>query len=149
MPTKGLVVSKQTDNSSEGTSVDCPPSNHQEIARLVSTMIEEQQGLPEGNIVPVSLPRLMCEQATRLHQEDFDSFFDVKEKQEQLEASKVSSAQLVALYLRSFHNILEYDLDSVEQLKERYIGFFGNILADLLELCYPQLMTTNYAVSRK
>ena len=151
MPTKGLVVSKQRENSTNkeedvGSSVDSPPSNHQEIARLVGTMVEEN-GLPECDIIPASLPRSMSEQSPRLNQDDFDTFFDVKEKQEQLKASDVTPAQLVALYLRSFSNMLEYDLDSVEQLKERYIVFFGNVLADVLEIFYPHIATSNYAVS--
>ena len=156
MPTKGLVVSKQSqqnkeveeDHDLEGSSVDGPPSNnHQEIASLVNRMIEEQD-LPENDAVPLSLPRSLRDQAPRLHQEDFEAFYRVKEKQEHLEASKIPPVQILALYMRSFFNVLEYDLDTVQHLRDRYIGFFGNILADILELCYPQLLTTNYAVSQ-
>lgn len=149
MPTKGLVVSKQKKNSPgrdnmDGTSVDSTPSStHQEIARLVDTVVQDN-GLPERDIVPVSLPRSMSEQSLRLNQEDFDSFFDVKGNKQQLESGDVAPAKLVAMYLRSFANMLEYDLDSVEQMQERYIGFFGNILADIMEICYPHMETANY-----
>ena len=124
----------------EGSSVD---STHHEIARLVIS--DEQRLPPEGEVVPVTLPKEMREQGPRLAQEDFDNFFDVEDKREQLAESKVTPTQLVAMHLRSFYNVLEYDLDAVQELRDRYVRIFGNVLADILEICYPR--TTNYVVS--
>lgn len=126
----------------EGTSVD--PPLYEEICSLVG----EVQEVPEAEtFVPKSLPLSMCERAPTLHQEDFDSFFKVQENAKHLESGEVSSVQLVALYLRSFKNVLEYDLNGLDDLSDRYIKYFGNILADILEICYPHLPTDNHVVS--
>ena len=122
---------------SEGTSVDAP--RHHEISRLAEEVAKE---FPDGQFVPNSLPQEMRENAWGLNQENFDTFYNVQERMQHVEKGELSHIQLVALYLRSFHNLLEYDLQGVEELKDRFVRHFGNILADILELCYPQLGTS-------
>jgi len=153
LPTKGLILSKASngeqnsmashlpsEHHGEGTSVD-PPLNHQEIARLLN-----EQELPL-KLVPDSLPQAMRENATNLQQEDFDALYDVPHNKEILESGAVSPVQLVIMYMHSFRNIMEYDLVGVEEMKDRFIRYFGNILADTLEVCYPLIASSSMGCS--
>lgn len=154
MPTKGLVASKNkqedkctagTNGASvsqlEGSSVDLP--HHKEISKLASELTDNKE-LPAGIKIPSTLPQTMRERAPNLHQDDFDAFFNVQENRQSLDNGQLSSTHLVSLYMLSFRNILEYDLDSMQDLRDRYIRYFANILADILEMCYPQSLPARY-----
>ncbi len=102
-----------------------------------------EEELPAVKCVPLTLSSDMCQRAPQLHQEDMDAFYNVQESMKQVETGEISQIQLVVLYMRSFRNTLEYDLGSVMEMFKRY---FGNILADLLEFCYPHINETTEMV---
>ena len=149
MPTKGVVVSKQSNSSNsggpEGSCVDPPQQQqqHREISRLVSELADNRE-LPSGVRVPTTLTPAMRNNASHLHQEDFDAFFNVDENKTNLENGELTSAQLVSLYMQSFNNLIEYDLDGIKELRDRFVGYFANVLADILEMCYPDSSPVQY-----
>lgn len=123
-----------------GSSVD--PPTQEEITRLADEVADESRELPAASVVPNALPQDLRGRAPRLHQEDFDAFFNVEGNRQTLESGQLSSAQLVSLYMRSFRNMLEYDLDGIQEMRDRFIGYLANVLADVMELCYPIHNTT-------
>lgn len=146
MPTKGLVVSKQKQefkegDNMEGSSVDSP---HQEIARLVSTMVEGDRSLPaEGEIIPASLCPSVAPHFPDRTRGHCGTISDTVPQAGLGTPCSPPIAFASLPHCRTRRSPLAEALGPVRSLPGAYIGFFGNVLADILEICYPQLMTTN------
>lgn len=142
--TKGPVMSTHRESASAThpsnnhleSSVDPPLANNEELFSLIH-QVHESVPLRDNVPVPNSLSVSMREHPFRLQWKDFDKFYRIQDAVPSVESGEVSRAELVIMYLRSFHNILTYDLSSVEEFQERIIRHMGTVLADVLQLCYP------------
>ena len=117
------------------SSVD-PPSANKELFSLI---YQVHESVPSRSNIPIpnKLPQNMREHPFLVRREDFDALYHIQDAVPSVEREELSRAELVMMYLRSFRNILENDLSSVEELWVRIIGHMGVVLADVLQLCYP------------
>lgn len=129
---------KGPNNGFMESSVDPPSAEHEKISQVIQ---EVHDCIPSRDDIPVphELSPNMREHPFQLRKEDFGEFFHVEEAVMIFEKRELPRAELVMMYLRAFHNILEYDLGRVMELQKRMIRQLGTILADVLELCYPNL----------
>eukprot|EP00731_Ephydatia_muelleri_P029761 Em0021g284a len=92
------------------------------------------------DLVPASLPPEMIRNPFEVNQEGLNAIFHNERSAQYVRKKKLTTFQLYTLYMRSFCNILQYDLAGPElekALEARFVMFFANILTDLTLLIRP------------
>lgn len=135
---KGLVVSKEEGGRERKevmeSSVDVTSKQKEELVRAVESV--EVGRVPNG-IVPSTLPHELRSDPTRIEQDDISKLYDVPGGVRCVRDGNLTQAELIALHLRSYRNILEYELSDVQQLQRRFLRYFASIFVELVDLCYP------------
>lgn len=132
---KGLVVSKEEGGVERKevmeSSVD---ATQDELVRAVDEVDVDR--IPNG-VVPSSLPQALRSDPTRVEQGDISRLYNVQGGVQRVQDGDLTQAQLIALHLRSYRNILEYELSDVQQLRRRFLRYFASVFIELVDLCYP------------
>lgn len=89
------------------------------------------------DLVPNSLLPEMRQNPFLVNQEDLNAIFHNERSAQYVRDKKLTTFQVYTLYMRSFCNILQYDLADKEVLETRFVNFFANILTDLTLLIRP------------
>ena len=92
--------------------------------------------VPYG-VVPSSLPQSLRSDPTHVEQGDISRLYDVPGSVQRVQDRDLTQAQLIALHLRSYRNILEYELSDMQQLRRRFLRYFASVFIELVDLCYP------------
>ena len=132
--------------SYEGSSVDPPAANHAEISRILQE-VHESIPSPQNVAVPSELPASMQQQLFQQNLQDFEEAFPLDQVEKMMEKKEVPPMEMMMIYMRCFRNCLECDPHSILQavhdevakytLRGRIMRYFSIILADILEICYP------------
>ena len=136
---KGLVVSKEGGRERKEvmeSSVDVTSKQQDELVRAVEQVQVDRGCVPNG-IVPSTLPHALRSDPTRVEQDDISKLYDVPGGVRCVRDGSLTQAELIALHLRSYQNILEYELSDVQQLRRRFLRYFASIFVELVDLCYP------------
>ena len=105
-----------------------------ELVRAVDEVDVDR--VPNG-VVPSSLPQALRSDPTRVEQGDISRLYNVQGGVQRVQDGDLTQAQLIALHLRSYRNILEYELSDVQQLRRRFLRYFASVFIELVDLCYP------------
>ena len=132
---KGLVVSKEEGGTEKKEVMESSVDGAQdELIRAVETVDVDR--VPNG-VVPSSLPQALRSDPTRVEQGDISRLYDVSGGVQRVQEGDLTQAQLIAMHLRSYKNILEYELSDVQQLRRRFLRYFTSVFVELVDLCYP------------
>ena len=111
---------------------DLPKEKKVTTAELIAAISSvKPKEAPEG-VVPKTLPEHLKVKAQDITAEELSSLYDVHQGMSLVNSGTLSAIELVALHLRSYRNILDYDLVDYEALYERYCRVFSSIFSDLL-----------------
>lgn len=132
---KGLVVTKEEGGTEKKevmeSSVDAAQDD---LIRAVEAVDVDR--VPNG-VVPSSLPQALRSDPTRVEQGDISRLYDVPGGVQRVQEGDLTPTQLIAMHLRSYRNILEYELSDVQQLRRRFLRYFTSVFVELVDLCYP------------
>lgn len=138
---KGLVVSKEEGGMERKEVVErkevmesSVDATQDELVRAVDEVDVDR--VPNG-VVPSSLPQALRSDPTRVEQGDISRLYDVPGGVQRVQDGDLTQAQLIALHLKSYRNILEYELSDVQQLRRRFLRYFASVFIELVDLCYP------------
>ena len=138
---KGLVVSKEEGGMERKEVVErkevmesSVDATQDELVRAVDEVDVDR--VPNG-VVPSSLPQSLRSDPTRVEQGDISRLYDVSGGVQRVQDGDLTQAQLIALHLKSYRNILEYELSDVQQLRRRFLRYFASVFIELVDLCYP------------
>ena len=131
-----LGASSSTDIASEGSSVDITDSSVDLL-----TMENEVQISEDGDdlrcLAPTSLPNELRDNLSQIELEDLKKLYDIEAGALKIESNELTTVELVMLHLRSYRNIIKYEISDMEAFRVRFVGFFGSILADVVAAFYP------------
>jgi hypothetical protein len=125
---------------------DTPPS------RELVQLIDDFQSRPSREVgavvaatgeplVPISLPPAMKTNIYRVTRRQFSDLYGVDAALARVEKGSISRSELVSMYLKSFRNILNYDLFELREHETyfgRFVGYCTYVLHDLLEALYSE-----------
>lgn len=126
-------------SDSLGSSVDCPVDTSS-LMRMADCMDVGGNHITTGDIrqlVPETLPKNLRENISQVEEEHLKELYDIRAGVQKIKDGQLSTVELIVLHWRSYQNIVHYELSDMESLQSRFLGFFGGIFADLVELCYP------------
>lgn len=95
----------------------------------------------EKPLVPDALPRDMKTNIFRVTRQQFSELYGVETALESVGTGAVTRCELVAMYLRSFRNVLNYDLLELREHEtyfSRIVGYCTYVLQDLVEALFPE-----------
>ena len=97
-------------------------------------------------LVPQTLPRAMKTNIYQVTRQQFSELYAVDAALARVERGVVSRCELVSMYMRSFRNVLTYDLFELREHKtyfSRFMGYCTYVLHDLVEALFPEESHTN------
>lgn len=96
---------------------------------------------PSGeSLVPTSLPREVKTKIYSVTREEFSRMYKLDAAIARVQEHTVSPCELICMYLKSFRNILYYELcelHSHRQYFDRIQGYCAHVLQDLVEELFP------------
>lgn len=135
--TKGLNTSKLASASPVESSVDPLDERQQEVLQALGGVEVPEGRVPNGLIIPTSLPPNLRSNPAVVEQSDISQLYDLQSTVQCVRDGNLERAEVIALYMRGVKNMVLYELSDVQQLRRRFLRFFANIFMDLVELCYP------------
>lgn len=131
-----LGASSSTDISTDqGSSVDVTETDS---SNDIVTMAKEVSTTKDDLLAPETLPDKLRDEIPHIVEEDLRNLYSFEAGARKLETKELTTVELIVMHLKSYRNIIKYELSDMEMLRGRFIGFFSSILADLLtEVCYP------------
>ena len=136
---KGPGMSTAKGKEPTESSVDVIDQKRKDLLRIVEKIdvhIPEVEG-GRSLAVPTTLPTKLRADPATVEQGDIAKLYDLPSAMQYVHDGELTEAEVVALHLKSFRNIILYELSDADQLKRRFIRFFAGLLMDLVELCYP------------
>ena len=126
-----------------------PPS--QELLQLIDAIhspMEEKEkergatasSVQGASLVPLALPRAMKTNIFRVTRQEFSELYAVESAVLRVESGSITSCQLLSMYLKSFRNVLTYDLLELREhdtYYKRFVGYCTYVLHDLVEALFP------------
>jgi hypothetical protein len=94
----------------------------------------------EPLVVPQSLPRAMKTNIYRVTRQEFAELYGMEAGLAQVETGSLSRCELIAMYMKSFRNILNYDLLELREHEtyfSRFVGYCTHVLHDLVDALFP------------
>ena len=91
-------------------------------------------------LVPTTLPREVKTNIYSVTREEFSKMYKLDAALARVEEHTVSRSQLICMYLKSFRNILHYELcelHSHRQYLDRIVSYCAHVLQDLVEELFP------------
>ena len=91
-------------------------------------------------LVPNALPLEMKTKIYQITREEFSEMYRVDTALARVEGGTISRCELVAMYMKSFRNILNYDLFELHEHQTffgRFVNYCTHVLQDLVEALYP------------
>ncbi|XP_064397839.1 uncharacterized protein LOC135344546 [Halichondria panicea] len=131
-----LGASSSTDIASEGSSVDVTDSSV-DLLTMENEVHISEDGDDIRRLVPTSLPNELRENLSQIQLEDLKKLYDIEAGAIKIESNELTTVEVVMLHLRSYRNIIKYEISDMEAFRTRFVGFFGSILADLVAAFYP------------
>ena len=134
----GAVSSSDLDreDQSEGSSVDLVDSSVDLVAMAEAVQVRgDEESVRE--LAPNTLPLEIRDNISKVEEEDLRKLYDIDAGVQKIRNNELSTIELVVLHLRSYRNVLKFEISDMETFKSRFVGYFGSILADLMEACYP------------
>lgn len=125
------------------TEGDESPENEKSSPELVQLIRDVQpSALASGEtLVPSTLPRQIRDNLYSVKREDFTDAFNVDTALKKVEEGSISRRELVCMYLKSFRNILVFDLSELRdhrQFYERIKSYCEHVFQDIMESLYPE-----------
>ena len=136
---KGLVVSIKEKGSMERrnvveSSVDVIDAEQQNKPAQAAERVQVDGYIPKG-VVPSTMPHILSSEPARIEQDDISG---VRGGKQCVRDGSLTQAELIALHLRSYRNIFEYELSDAQQLCRRLLRYFASISVELVDiLCCP------------
>ena len=124
---------------------DATPS--QELVQLIQDVQPSTSG---ESLVPNALPREVRENICTVKLEQFCAVFRVETALEKVKEGTISRRELMSIYMRSFRNVLYYDLSDLRDHRivfDRILGYCTHVLQDVVESLYPEQQEPEYLVS--
>jgi len=88
-------------------------------------------------IIPSTLTQMLRSEPTRVEQDDISRLNEVHGSMQCVRDGRLTHTESITLCLRSYRNILEYELSDLQQLK-RFLRYIASIFVELEDLlCYP------------
>ena len=127
-------------------SEDLTPSR--ELVRLIDDVQPSAAAGETGadSLVPATLPREVKTNIYSVTREQFATMYNLETALARVEERAISHQELVGLYLKSFRNILHYELSDLHnhrQYFDRIMSYCTHIFQDLMEALYPGEKTAN------
>ena len=91
-------------------------------------------------VVPQSLPPAMKTNIYRVTRQQFTELYAVDAALARVETGSISRCELIALYMKSFRNVLNYDLLELREHEtyfSRFVGYCTHVLHDLVDALFP------------
>lgn len=91
-------------------------------------------------LVPQTLPTAMKTNIYRVTRQEFSELYGMDAALARVETGSISRCELVAMYMKSFRNILNYDLLELREHEtyfSRFVGYCTHVLHDLVEALFP------------
>ena len=132
----------ETGNIGETESDDSTET--QKTSELVQLIRDVQpSALASGeSLVPSTLPRQMQDKLYSLKREEFTDAFNVDTALKKVEEGLISRRELVCIYLKSFRNILVFELselrDKHRHVYNRIMHYCSHVFQDVIESLYPE-----------
>lgn len=156
---KGLGPSKlasRFDESEEegGYTSRAEDESEEEVVPELIELIQDFQpsALASGEpLVPNKLPREVRENIFSVTQDQFVDVFKVDTALEKVGKGTITRHELVCMYLKSFRNILHYELSELQNYRpfyDRIKGYCEHVFQDVFEALYPEHQEPKSIVSR-
>lgn len=130
----GYISEAECDESTENEN----PSP--ELVQLIRDV--QPSALASGEtLVPSTLPRQIRDNLYSVKREEFTDAFNVDTALKKVEEGSISRRELVCMYLKSFRNILVFDLSELRdhrQFYERIKSYCEHVFQDVMESLYPE-----------
>lgn len=147
----GRVVADEMGYAS-GTEDDNAPESVKSSPELVQLIRDVQpSALASGEtLVPSTLPRQIRDNLYSVKREEFTEAFNVDTALKKVEEGSISRRELICMYLKSFRNILLFDLSELRdhhQFYSRIKRYCEHVFQDVMESLYPEQQDPQLVVS--
>lgn len=147
----GRVVADEAGYAS-GTEGDNALESAKSSPELVQLLRDVQpSALASGEtLVPSTLPRQIRDNLYSVKREEFTDAFNVDAALKKVEEGSISRRELICMYLKSFRNILLFDLSELRdhrQFYRRIKGYCEHVFQDVMESLYPEQQDPQLVVS--
>ena len=144
----GLVASREEGRvERKESSMGATDKQQNKLVQAVERVHVHRGHIPKG-IVPSKLAQMLRSEPTRVEQDDISRLHDVHGSMQCVRDGRLTHTESIALYLRSYRNILEYELSDLQQLKRRFLRYVASIFVELEDLlCYPDRDNSKMASS--
>ena len=109
------------------------PSLTQTQQKVIHCLSSHRPPDVPGSIAPDRLPDALRANIFEVNYESLSELYDIDESEEYMRTRAISTADLISIYLRSFKNILEYDLSDASVIYERFLRYFSRVFYELVE----------------
>jgi hypothetical protein len=118
----------------------------QELVQLIQD-VQPSASASGESLVPSTLPREVRVNICTVKLEQFYDVFGVETALEKVKEGTISRHELMCMYMRSFRNVLYYDLSDLRDHRivfDRILGYCTHVLQDVVESLYPEQQEPEY-----
>ena len=111
-----------------------PPNQSQDQIIAGITSYKPERPLPQG-LIPDHLPDVMKSNIHDVNSQQISDMYNIENSLTLVSDGTYSRLDVIHMYLCSFKNILEYELNDHQVLHERFLRYFNRVFTELIDRC--------------